>query len=196
MISPAPRKFSEHCPAGVRRSAFGIPRRAVVASRCGVGALSDEPKAPPIGRAAQWPAQRPTERGQLVASGIGVPDEAGLGQLRQPLIQHAGRHVVALRLEAPGSQRAVAQFPQEAQRPAATQQVECRHQGALRRPAAARSHHAVRLVPRHQLHGEERPRPARTVGRHLRLGRRAVTPGRLGSPSAGGGVGGRVHRPG
>ncbi len=196
MISPAPRNSRNTVPPafGVRRSAS----RAVRWLRLGAewAPLATSPRLRPSVERLNGLPERPTERGQLVASGIGVPDEAGLGQLRQPLIQHAGRHVVALRLEAPGSQRAVAQFPQEAQRPAATQQVECRHQGALRRPAAARSHHAVRLVPRHQLHGEERPRPARTVGRHLRLGRRAVTPGRLGSPSAGGGVGGRVHRPG
>ena len=79
------------------------------------------------------------ERGQPVRPVVVLADQTGGAELTQPLVEHARRHVVAAGPERPGPQAAVAQLPQDAERPAAAEQVERGHEWPARGRAADRA---------------------------------------------------------
>src|SRR6202020_2451694 len=77
---------------------------------------------------------------QVIPSGRIGGDDRRLAQLPQTVVEHARRDPAAARLElAEGQRLLVAQFPQHAQRPAASEQIEHRHH----RPPGARPPHRL-----------------------------------------------------
>ena len=67
----------------------------------------------------------------------GSAQQARVGEFPEPLVEHAGGHPVAPGLERSCPERTISEFPQDPQRPASSEQIQCRHQ----RPAGRRAPH-------------------------------------------------------
>lgn len=77
------------------------------------------------------------ERGEFVAVVVPLHHEARDRELSEPVIEHAGRQALTPTQQITGPYWPTAQFPQDSQRPAAPQKIECRHE----RPAGRRATH-------------------------------------------------------
>ena len=94
--------------------------------------------APALGKTVQRQevfVKLPAQRRELVSAGGHQFDQVRLAQVREPGLQHGRRGFVTGGAQGARRQRLIAQFPQDAQAPAPSQEVEQRHD----RPARCRA---------------------------------------------------------
>ena len=108
--------FTEQFPAFVK-----VPRESSGVRSLPRPTLS--PRHGPLIKRLQRRSKRGAGRSQLVRFIRRLSDKASFGDLSEPNVQHARRHITAALAQGPGAQRPIAKLPQNPQRPPTSEEI-------------------------------------------------------------------------